>query len=112
MQINDVPAAVWTTISAIGVAVASGLFTAWASRSKTKADVQTVINQGFSQLVDKLNSRIKAADEEADRCQVEINRIRQERDEVFRELEMIRQQNHDFRNALMKHNIPFKRAQR
>jgi chromosome segregation ATPase len=116
MQINDVPAAVWTTISAIGVAVASGIFTAWASKAKTKADVQTVINQGFAQLVDKLNNRIQAANAEVDRCheereraQATTERIRRERDDLSRHLEIIRQQNHDFRNCLMKHNIPIKR---
>jgi hypothetical protein len=46
MILNDVPAAVWTTVSAIGVAVASGLLTAWASRGKAKADVQTTLNDG------------------------------------------------------------------
>jgi uncharacterized protein (DUF3084 family) len=112
MQINDVPAAVWTTISAIGVAVASGLFTAWASKAKTKADVQTVLNQGFSQLIDKLNTRIKNADDEADKCQVEIVKLRLERDSVRADLETVRQQNHDLRNTLMKNNIPFRRSQK
>ena len=90
MNLGDVPAAVWTTISAIGVAIASGLITVWASRGKTKIDVQGQLNQGFTSLVDKLNSRIQSADNEMDRVAKENRDLINENAKLREELMLVR----------------------
>lgn len=70
--------ALWTVIiPALGatlVAIVTGLLTIMAGRKKASADIQTVINTGFSALVDNLREQIDFQTKRIDDLEAMISR--------------------------------------
>jgi hypothetical protein len=52
-----------TAAGAVLVTVVTGVTTVWAGRRRGMADIQTVITQGFSELVDTMREQLKIQNE-------------------------------------------------
>jgi sensor domain CHASE-containing protein len=78
MMFPEIPSAVLTAISAVGVAVVTAVGTVWVSRSKARVDVQSTINDGFSKLVEKLNESITEQDQKIKTLEVELEKVRKQ----------------------------------
>jgi glutamate racemase len=69
---------IWTVIiTVIGTNLATiiaGVVTIWAGRKKASAEVQTVINTGFTDLIETLRDQVKYQSERMDQMEGELRR--------------------------------------